>query len=450
MIEQNLMNIREKLSQSVELADFAATSAAISSTIRTEAQAAFLKLGIPNIKHEEWRFTNLRPYLKGEMQIDNFSKEECPDILKISDLLSLHAEEIQSKLKGESKGVYKLVLHNGTIVEELSNLPEKNQVHISYLSELSEEEKAKCQPGSVADYQSNHFVALNTALVTDGLSIRVLTGQQLDKPIHIIRIYDVQTDTFFNERSFVYLEKNAEADIIETYLVHPESKEKIITNSVYEFFLDNNAFCKHYDIQKTAENYHNINRTEVHQSKHSEYSNYVFTLPGGALFRNNLVINIEDEGTHCHLYGLYLTDENQLVDNHTEVHHKFPHCESNQLYKGVMQDESRAVFNGKIYVYEDAQKTNAFQQSDNLLLSENAGVNAKPQLEIFADDVKCSHGTTVGQIDQDAIFYLRARGIGEHTAKKIMVNAFAFDVTQKVQNTAIRQYLEEQISQSIF
>jgi Fe-S cluster assembly protein SufD len=151
----------------------------------------------------------------------------------------------------------------------------------------------------------------------------------------------------------------------------------------------------------------------------------------------------------CHLYGLYLASGQQLVDNHTEVHHKYPNGESNQLYKGVLLDKAKAVFNGKIYVYPDAQKTNAFQQSNNILFSDKATVNAKPQLEIFADDVKCSHGTTVGQLNKEALFYLRSRGISEESAKNLLVNAFAFDVTQKVQNASLRTFLERLIAKKM-
>lgn len=445
MIEQNIMNIKEKLNHAVSVADLSASC--IDTSLRTAAQEAFQQLGIPTIKNEEWRFTNILPYLKEDLELDNFTKESNLDLLKINDLLSSHVAEIKSKLQGESKGVYRLVLMNGNIVHELSNLPKDTAAQIAYLSEI--ENTSITAETQIADFTKNHFVALNTVLVQDGLWIKVLANQNLDKPIHIVHLYDTARPTFVNERTRISLEKNASVEIIETYYQNPNNANKIIVNAVNEIALAQQSFCKHYDIQKTQNHFHLINYTAVNQAQHSEYSNYVFTLPGGNFFRNNLIINIENEATHCHLYGLYLTDKNQLVDNHTEVHHKYPHCESNQLYKGVLQDESKAVFNGKIFVYEDAQKTNAFQQSNNILLSEQATINAKPQLEIFADDVKCSHGTTVGQIDEQAIFYLKSRGIGADTAKRMMVNAFAFDVTAKVANPAIRQYLEAHISASI-
>src|SRR5690606_1753111 len=182
----------------------------------------------------------------------------------------------------------------------------------------------------------------------------------------------------------------------------------VFVNGVTEIVAAENSRLDHYDLQTGRPGMRFVQRIESKQAKDSNYSNYTFTLPGSDFVRNNLSFHLDDPGLECHLYGLYLTAGNQLVDNHTEVHHKMPHGESNQLYKGVLLDKSKAVFNGKIYVYEDAQKTNAFQQSNNILFSDKATVNAKPQLEIFADDVKCSHGTTVGQINKEAFFYLQS------------------------------------------
>jgi len=213
--------------------------------------------------------------------------------------------------------------------------------------------------------------------------------------------------------------------------------------------VEQQAYLHHYDLQTGRAGMRFVQRTEAAQLKHSNYSNYTFTLPGADFVRNNLVLHLDAPDLESHLYGLYLAAGSQLVDNHTEVHHKHPNGESNQLYKGVLLDKAKAVFNGKIYVYPDAQKTNAFQQSNNILFSDKATVNAKPQLEIFADDVKCSHGTTVGQLSGDALFYLRSRGISEDSAKNMMVNAFAFDVTQKIKNEALRVYLERLVMQKM-
>jgi Fe-S cluster assembly protein SufD len=192
-----------------------------------------------------------------------------------------------------------------------------------------------------------------------------------------------------------------------------------------------------------------IQQTTVHQQRQSLYNNFTITLPGADLVRNDLQTRLEEDHTETHLYGLYLAAGNQLVDNHTLVDHQKPHCLSNELYKGVLLEQSTGVFNGKVYVHQDAQKTNAFQQNNNLVISKKATIDSKPQLEIFADDVKCSHGSTVGQFSEDALFYLRARGIGEEAAKGLLINAFAFDVTEKIRIPEVEAHVNELISKHI-
>lgn len=444
MIEQITMNVKEQLMHSMEHLSIMSDTI-INKETRTQAKEAYLALGIPTTKHEEWKFTNVNPFLKEAMAIDNFTKIDFLDSLSINDILSKHLEEIKAQMKGESKGAYRLVLMNGNIVNDLSYLPDTKTCKIDYISALSTEEKEGLQIGTIAPVADHHFTALNTALIQDGLFIQVPQDTVIDKPIHIIHILDNKQPTFYNTRAFVHVAKSAKVEIVETYLSTQTEQNKVFINAVYEFQLENQAICDHYDIQKTNSSFHQIKRTEVSQALHSNYSNYNFNLPGGALFRNNLSIHINAKDTECHLYGLYLINDTQLVDNHTEVHHKYPNGESNQLYKGILLEASKAVFNGKIFVYEDAQKTNAFQKSANLLLSDTATINTKPQLEIFADDVKCSHGTTIGQMDEQALFYLKSRGLSPESAKKMMVNAFAFDVAEKVKNQALRQYIEEQI-----
>jgi Fe-S cluster assembly protein SufD len=212
---------------------------------------------------------------------------------------------------------------------------------------------------------------------------------------------------------------------------------------------DRDARVDHLVIQATEVGTSLVNHTTVRQKKQSLYNNYTFTFPGAELVRNDLQMRLEEDHTETHLYGLYLTAGQQLVDNHTLVDHQKPFCFSNELYKGVLLERSTGVFNGKVYVHQDAQKTNAFQQNNNLVISKHATIDSKPELEIFADDVKCSHGSTVGQFNEDALFYLRARGIGEEMAKALLITAFAFDVTEKVKVAAIVHYINQMIDQHI-
>lgn len=270
---------------------------------------------------------------------------------------------------------------------------------------------------------------------------------KVDKPFHILHIWDTAQPTWYHSRNLIKLNSSASFELIETH--RSLSDTKSVVSSVTEVVVENNAHFYHYEVQSKQEGLIIVNALDASQKKDSNYLNYTFTLPGSEFVRNNLSIYLDDHHLETHMYGFYLTAGKQLVDNHSEVHHKFTYGESNQLYKGVLLDESKGVFNGKIYVYPQAQKTNAFQESANVLYSPNATVNAKPQLEIFADDVKCSHGATMGQMDAEALFYLKSRGIGEATAKKMMIRAFAYDVSQKVENPTLKVYIEKLIDEAM-
>jgi Fe-S cluster assembly protein SufD len=414
--------------------------------LRQDAFNIFKSLGFPSIKNEEWKYTNVFPFLKDNYELEviqtDLSKEEFD---KTAKLISTHLEEVQNSLKGEHKGAYRLVTVNGKINEALSVLPDSKNISILPFTIAENEASFKKHFGKIAALKDNAFVALNTALYNDGLFIEAPKGAVLDKPLHIINVLLAGVPVFVQPRHLFVVNTNASLEVIETTITD-DASHNIFVNGVTEIVVGENAHFHHYDIQTGRKGMRFVQRVEATQEKHSNYSNYTFTLPGTDFVRNNLVLHLNEANLESHLYGLYLTADHQVVDNHTEVHHKMPHGESNQLYKGVLLDQSKAVFNGKIYVYQDAQKTNAFQQSNNILFSDKATVNAKPQLEIFADDVKCSHGTTIGQINKDALFYLQSRGISEAMAKNLMVNAFAFDVTQKVKIPALRTYLEKLIA----
>ncbi len=360
-------------------------------------------------------------------------------------LIATHLDEVQHSLKGEQKGAYRLVTVNGKINAELSVLPDSKDLKVLSFQDAEHEPAFEKYFGTIATLKDNAFAALNTALYTEGLYIEAPKNAAPDRPLHIINVILSDAPVFLQPRHLFVIHPHASVEIIET-VISDKTTNPVFVNGVTEIAVAENAQFHHYDIQTGREGLRFVQRTEATQTAGSNYSNYTFTLPGADFVRNNLSIHLDAAGLESHLYGLYLTAGSQLVDNHTEVHHKYPYGESNQLYKGVLLDKSKAVFNGKIYVYQDAQKTNAFQQSNNILFSEKATVNAKPQLEIFADDVKCSHGTTIGQINKEALFYLQSRGISAQTAKKMMVNAFAFDVTEKVKIPALRTYLEQLIT----
>ncbi|OJV53787.1 MAG: Fe-S cluster assembly protein SufD [Bacteroidetes bacterium 43-16] len=404
-------------------------------TYRTEAMEAFRKLGFPSVKNEEWRFTNILPVVKTNYELPATTTVDAEQINKAQELIS----NTYSKLFAEDE-VYRLVLINGVFVTSLSRLPEQQGVHLCEIKEATEQAAFQEHFGKILNIKDNAFAALNSAMYQDGVFISVEQNVIVEKPIHIIKVILAEQAMMQQSRDLFVVGKSAALNVVESYLT--DIAQPVFLNAAAEVVLAENATFNHYDIQKSDANLRIIQRTEAAQKKHSNYSNYTFTLPGASFVRNNLALHLNDDEVQSHLYGLYLTADSQLVDNHTEVHHKMPRGESNQLYKGIVMDKSKAVFNGKIFVYEDAQKTNAFQQSNNVLFSEQATVNAKPQLEIFADDVKCSHGTTIGQLNKEALFYLKSRGIGETQAKQLMVKAFAFDVAEKIQIPALRSYVE--------
>jgi Fe-S cluster assembly protein SufD len=253
---------------------------------------------------------------------------------------------------------------------------------------------------------------------------------------------------FLQPRHLMVVHKSASLSVIET-IVSDNASAKLFINNLTEVVVEDNANFDHYVLQTAQSGTRLVNQTDVCQKRHSVYSNYTFSLPKADLIRNNLNASLDDDQTETHLYGLYLGADNQLIDNHTFVNHKRPHCDSNEIYKGVLLDNATGVFNGKIFVNQEAQKTNAFQQNNNLLLSNKATINTKPQLEIFADDVKCSHGATVGQLSKEAMFYLRSRGIGEERARALLVRAFAFDVTEKIKVPELEAHINHLITDHI-
>lgn len=416
--------------------------------IRSAAFESYKQNGFPSTKNEEWRFTNMAPFLKEDYLISGI--ESMLSLKELDEINIAIQTQLNTIIEENIERPYKIVLINGNFSPELSLLPDAKMVKIGTLNDNLDHPTVENTFGKIADTKdaANSYVALNTALYSNGLFIEVPKKQVVDAPIYIFNVFTANRSSMILPRNLVVVEEFAEVTLVESIIDHTFGSN-VLVNKVTEVAVAANAHCHHYDVQIANSNVKLLQRTEATQMAHSTYNNYTFTFPGAQLVRNNLTIHLNDANLESFLYGLYLTGGTQLVDNHTEVHHKFPHGESNQLYKGVLLDQSRAVFNGKIKVYQDAQKTNAFQQSNNMLYSTDAIVNAKPQLEIYADDVKCSHGTTIGQLSDESMFYLQSRGIGIASAKKLMVNAFAFDVTQKVKLSNLRAFLEEKIQNTI-
>ncbi len=400
--------------------------------LREQAMESFSKQGFPNRKSEEYKYVNIDLFLK-----DGFASAGDKTITY---------EEIEHL--NFLKNTITVVIENGRFAPELSteeNLPAG--ITICSISEASKKHTTVFENNysKVVDINADPFIALNTAMATDGVFIYVEKNVIIGMPIHIIHISTANKNTIIHPRNLVIVEEKAQVKIIESFET-VDSTAKTFNNALTEIVVNASAIVDHYKIQNESEWGYLVNTTHAIQKQYSVFSTYTFTL-SGSLVRNNLNIILDAKDIENHLNGLYLTRGTQVVDNHTLVDHRMPNCNSNELYKGIIDDKSSATFNGKIFVRKDAQKTNAFQSNKNILLSDDGTINTKPQLEIYADDVKCSHGTSTGKLDEEKVFYLRARGLSESSAKKLLMHAFASEVTNLIKIEELREYIEARIAE---
>jgi Fe-S cluster assembly protein SufD len=386
------------------------------SSLLEEAKEVLSNSDFPTTRNEAWKYTRVG-------RIASIKSEKNGNILS-----TLPAEF------NIDPSALTVVLENGKLITDLSNLTLEQGLTIKPLSECSADELGLI--GKNVKLQGEIFNALNTLFMNEGLFIQIADKAQIEGALQIIHV-TTGNATVSNIRHFIHCGRFAKASVIQGYF--SKGSEGSFTNAITELEVEENAHLTIDKLQYEAEGNFQVATEQVAQAKDSTFTINTLTL-NGTLVRNNL--NIEVNGVNCatHLNGAYLLKENQHVDNHTIVDHKAPHCESNELYKGVVDDKATAVFNGKVFVRKDSQKINAFQSNGNVLLSDNATVNSKPELEIYADDVKCSHGSTTGQLDEEAVFYLRARGISERSARHLMVSAFIGDVIEKIDNEHLLEF----------
>lgn len=395
--------------------------------IRRDAMAAFVKLGFPDKKNEEYKYTPTTRRIKELFDFRNFNKKEgiqnSYDQYRINDL--------------DGQVIF---LVNGQLIGALP--PSDDRINFETISSKGPDQLAK-----YADYKNDAFTALNTAFASQGISIKIADDTIIEKPIIIYHLAEAtEAEGYGQPRNLIVAGQNSQATILEIF--QTSGTHQSFINSVSEILINEKANLDHYKIVNESGSSFHIGTTQVEQKGESQFNSYSFTL-GGNLVRNNLNINLNGEHCETHMYGLYLPHGNDHVDNHTAVDHKIRNCFSNELYKGILSDNATGVFNGKIYVRPDAQKTNAFQSNKNILLSNDASMNTKPQLEIWADDVQCSHGATTGQLDHEQLFYLRSRGLSEARAKAMLLHAFASDVLDKVKVPAVRTYLDEIVQERL-
>jgi Fe-S cluster assembly protein SufD len=403
--------------------------------LRAAAMERFEESGFPSVKDEEWKYTNVAAIAAADFQpVSQTNAESEVDPQELA--LLRHSETAQSQL----------VFINGKLRPELSVLtaiPE-GVVALDLAAAIADERYREIvwkHLAQQADYVVNGFTALNTALISHGAFVYIPKGATVSVPLNLLFFADGAPVASF-PRVLVVAEENSSATLIESYASTKDSK--YFTNAVVEIVLKDGARLEHYKLQRESREAFHIATTAADLGRNSSYDATTITF-GARLSRHDLHVTMDEEGAECWVDGLYLVNGSQHTDTHSVIDHRKPNCTSHQLYKGILDGKSRAVFNGKIFVRHDAQKTDAMQTNKNLLLSNEARVDTKPQLEILADDVKCAHGAAVGQIDDDELFYLEARGIHPDLARNLLTYGFAEEVIAKIKIESIRLQLDEAV-----
>lgn len=401
---------------------------------RLAAKRSLEKLGLPTSKTEEYKHTSSITRLL-EKNFQSLNTTPVDSTISIANFL----------IKGLDAHV--LVFVNGIFSQRDSSFS-SHELTIKQLSQaiLEKNEGVTAHFTKYADVSSDAFVALNTATWNHGVLIEVERNVVVSKPIIIHHITDAQQGAVVTAtRNLIITGKSSEVSVIEKYDSIGETNFATVVN---EIVVAENAGFTYTLIQNDEGKRHQINHTVIHQSNNSRVNCFTLSL-NGKLIRNNLQLILDGEGIDSHMYGLYLLTGETITDNHTVVDHRQPNSISNELYKGVMDGNSKGIFNGKIFVRPHAQKTNAFQSNRNIILSDKASINTKPQLEIWADDVKCSHGCTSGQLDEEALFYLQSRGINKDSARSLLLYAYAGEVIEKISNETLRTYVDSLVNERL-
>jgi Fe-S cluster assembly protein SufD len=403
------------------------------SEVRKSALASFNTLGLPSARHEEWKYTHI--------------KTKLPETLRL--VSPTESQVAISKLKyfNSIKGT-KLVFINGSFSFESSVILGQSGLTVGSLKELSNQHTDIFTKyfNKATDISKENFAALNTAFAQDGAFIYVKKNTNVEAPVFIFHLYDhASADIFTQSRNLIVVEENADITIIEDF---QNSNGEKFYNHVSEVFINQNAEVNYSLLQLHNQNTTSINYVEARLERDARYHITTVTLDG-KLVRNNVNAYMDGENALATLNGLFIGKESNQIDNHILVDHRVPNCNSHQVYKGILDDESTGVFNGKIFVQKDAQKTNAYQSSKAVLLSDEASMNSKPQLEIFADDVKCSHGAAIGQVSKNELFYLLTRGIDKETARGILTYAFANEIINAIKLPELKTYLDEKLKEKL-
>jgi len=394
---------------------------------RRAAMDHFIATGFPTKKNEDWHFTSPAAIAEVDwLPLRDASGQVQPDDLA-QFTLGLDAP--------------RLVFVNGRYASGLSSLSGlPSRVRVLDLAGHWNDTAAENWLTKIALPTRDAFTALNTAFTVDGAIVHVPADTVVETPIHLLYVTDSEAAKgATHPRTLIVADRHAVVTVIESYVTLGDAT--YFTNAVTEIQVADGAKVDHYRIERESERSYHIGTTEVRQGRDSRYHSFSFAT-GGALARVNLYTVLGGEGGETLMHGLYMLDGTQHIDHQTRIEHAAPHCASREVYKGIMDDASHGVFNGKVYVQPEAQKTDGKQTNNNVLLSETAQADTKPQLEIFADDVKCTHGATVGRLDEVALFYLRSRGIDLEQARNLLTYAFAADVLERIDQPEVREALE--------
>ncbi|MBA2626602.1 MAG: Fe-S cluster assembly protein SufD [Gemmatimonadales bacterium] len=408
--------------------------------VRSGGMRRFAEVGFPGPRDEEWRFTPVSAIAQAEFVPPAASARAT-------------REDLAPFIFGHPEWPL-LVVVDGRVDETLSSLPAASTLpggaRVMSLSQAmsAADETLTRHLGQHAPIGESAFTALNTAFIREGIYVHVPAGVELADPVHVVFVATGETEgTVTHPRNLIVLERAARASVIESYVTLGPGR-RYFTNAVTEVVSGEGAWTEHTRIQRESEGAYHVGLTQVEQAAGSHYRSFTLAM-GAAIARHNLHVRLNAPNIETLMYGLYLTRGDQVVDNHTAIYHDHPSCNSWEVYKGVLDGHSRAVFNGKVFVRPEAQKTDAKQTNRNLLLSDGARVDTKPQLEIFADDVKCTHGATVGRLDDTALFYLRSRGIDAVKAQRLLTYAFAAEVVEEVALEPVRLELERLVRERL-
>lgn len=405
--------------------------------IRLNAFEKYTALGFPGLKNEEYKYTHLANKLPAGLH------------LPVTESKSADPQFLNSIIPDET-GLVKTIFINGVPSASLI-LPEEynNFVEVLYLKEAIERNPEILANLLTAELENNNdpFIPLNTALALNGLYINVKDGTSPDTPLYLIHYTDTtEAGLMINNRNIVIGGKGSHFKFAEIFI--GKDGQSSFENHCTSILAEEGSDLHYAKIQLAGNQSVHISTTIVHQKKNSKFNSYTASFSGN-MIRNNLNISLDETNSESHLTGLFFPSGKDHIDNHTQVDHRVPNCYSDELYKGILDGQSKGVFNGKIYVRPQAQKTNAYQSNKNILLTDTASIDTKPQLEIWADDVKCSHGSSTGKLDEEQLFYLRARGIDEKSARALLIYAFATDVSEKIQMKGIKSIIDKLIQEKL-